>query len=50
MKNNIIFIGYLIYALILIIGFMWAILYKDLSAWWALLLLFLLDVKIKTKN
>lgn len=50
MKNNIIFICYLIYALILIAGFMWAIIYKDLSAWWVLLLLCLLSVKIKTKN
>ena len=50
MRNNIIFICYLIYALILITGFMWAIIYKDLSEWWILLLLCLLSVKIKIKN
>jgi hypothetical protein len=47
-----VFVAYYIYALTLIGGFMWAIIYKDMSAWWVILLLLLLNITpmVKTKN
>ena len=52
MKNNIVFIVYYIYALLLVFGFMWAVIYKDLSAWWVILLVVLLNIspEVKTKK
>lgn len=44
MKNNIVFIAYYLYALFLIGGFFWAVIYKDLSAWWTILLVILLNL------
>jgi hypothetical protein len=43
-KNYLVFIVYYIYALILIVGFMWAVIYKGLSGWWIILLLMLVNI------
>jgi len=46
-----VFVAYYLYALCLVVGFMWAIIYKDISAWWVILLIVLLNIapEIKTK-
>jgi len=50
MKHNIVFIAYYIYALLLVFGFMWAVIYENLSGWWVILLLALLNITPYAKD
>jgi hypothetical protein len=45
-----VFVVYYIYALTLVAGFMWAVMYRDLSAWWVILLICLLNITPEFKK